>query len=307
MNRGIVVVNNKCTISRPVLSSLSRIPSRKSTRASNTPQTLTRFRCCTFLAVVCFTAATAFSTTFPLKSSSGKNPVNSHGLPSKQDSPSEGRGQLLQDETTKNNEILAKPTGSTNLIPPPELGDTSEEINTGEDYSEPLDDTEDEKDGEKMQAAVDYQFKERIQSSVRTVKNWENVEWLEACRKIIPWDELRNSTGPYSNPENDRLLADNSNALFLQRLCRWFPKFMTWVNAPPCVECGCKECEMKTVRGPETEEEKEGNAKRVEGRTLACLYRFSMIYLPELCSLRIYCESLLLSRMQGKYRILPSL
>jgi hypothetical protein len=41
---------------------------------------------------------------------------------------------------------------------------------------------------------------------------------------------------------------------------------MNWVNTPPCAVCGCKECEMKTVRGPETPEEKDGQAKRVEGK-----------------------------------------
>ena len=41
---------------------------------------------------------------------------------------------------------------------------------------------------------------------------------------------------------------------------------MSWVNAPPCKVCGNKDTEMKTVRGPETEEELAGGAKRVEGK-----------------------------------------
>jgi hypothetical protein len=223
-------------------------------------------RCFTFLVVVCFTVTTAFSTTFPLKSSS---PYHNNNLKSL----SEWRSQVLEEEAktttpkvssstgtgSHNERILAKPTGSTNLIPPPEP-------NEQDDDKAQTNDTVEKKEEEKMQTADDQKFKERIQSSIRTVQNWENVEWLQECRTVIPWDDLRNATGPYSNPENDRLLADDSNAIFLQRLCRWFPKFMTWVNAPPCVKCGCKECEMKTVRGPETEEEKQGSAKRVEGR-----------------------------------------
>jgi hypothetical protein len=110
----------------------------------------------------------------------------------------------------------------------------------------------------------DQKFLERVQSSINTVQNWEtDVQLLKECRTVIPWDDLRNATGPYSNRKDDRLLQ--GNALFLQRLCRWFPKFMSWVNTPPCQVCGHKECEMKTVRSPETEEEKEGEAKRVEG------------------------------------------
>jgi hypothetical protein len=112
----------------------------------------------------------------------------------------------------------------------------------------------------------DQKFLDRIQSSLRTVQNWDaSIVLLEDCRSQIPWKDLNNATGLYSNPEQDRLLQGNANALFLQRLCRWFPKFMSWVNTPPCQVCGHKECEFKTVRGPETEEEKEGQARRVEG------------------------------------------
>jgi hypothetical protein len=110
----------------------------------------------------------------------------------------------------------------------------------------------------------DKKFLERVQSSVKTVLQWEeDVELLKACRSQIPWNELADPQGPYSNLPHDRLLQ--GDALFLQRLCRWFQKFMNWVNTPPCQACGCTDCEFKTVRGPETEEEKEGGAKRVEG------------------------------------------
>jgi hypothetical protein len=162
-------------------------------------------------------------------------------------------------ETAKEQSHKEIPTGSTNFIP-------SSLDNQDKEVEPPTNGADDEK----MQAPDDEKFKERILSSLRTVQAWETVEWIKDCRSLIPWDDLRNATGPYSRPEEDRLLADDANAIFLQRFCRWFPTTMSWVNAPPCVKCGCKECGMKTVRGPETEEEKEGNAKRVEGKRQTC-------------------------------------
>eukprot|EP00529_Nitzschia_sp_RCC80_P008571 CAMPEP_0113452064 /NCGR_PEP_ID=MMETSP0014_2-20120614/6657_1 /TAXON_ID=2857 /ORGANISM="Nitzschia sp." /LENGTH=1224 /DNA_ID=CAMNT_0000343431 /DNA_START=191 /DNA_END=3866 /DNA_ORIENTATION=- /assembly_acc=CAM_ASM_000159 len=111
----------------------------------------------------------------------------------------------------------------------------------------------------------DRKFLNRIRASVKTVQNWDNNTGLfQECRSVIPWDDLKNETGPYSRPDHDWIYYDNPDALFLQRLCRWFPTFMSWVNAPPCRICDSKECEMKTVRSPITEEEKDGEAKRVE-------------------------------------------
>lgn len=112
-------------------------------------------------------------------------------------------------------------------------------------------------------AEDDQKFLERVQSSIKTVKNWDgDIELLKECRAHIPWDELRNPNGTYSKKEDRMLQGD---ALFVQRFSRWFQKFMSWVNAPPCKVCGSKECEMKTVRGPESPEEIEAEAKRVEG------------------------------------------
>lgn len=129
----------------------------------------------------------------------------------------------------------------------------------------------------------DQKFLDRIQASGRTVQNWDaDEELLKKCRSLIPWEELlegineKREKSEYCNSESDRWLrasggcyggavgGSDSNALFLQRLCRWFQSYMSWVNAPPCKTCGSKDTEMKTVRGPETEEEKEGQAKRVE-------------------------------------------
>mmetsp|Transcript_20864 Transcript_20864/g.51228 ORF Transcript_20864/g.51228 Transcript_20864/m.51228 type:complete len:1124 (+) Transcript_20864:1238-4609(+) len=109
----------------------------------------------------------------------------------------------------------------------------------------------------------DKKFIDRIQSSIQTVMTWEkDIELIKACREEIPWEMLADPNGPYSDPVNDNNLQ--GNLLFLQRLCRWFKSYMTWVNAPPCQVCGHEELEFKVVRGPETDEEKEGGAKRVE-------------------------------------------
>jgi hypothetical protein len=224
--------------------------------------------------VVFFSITTGLSTTYPLKAGSKHRYINTNGLPLKLSDPLV-TNQVV--EETKKYLPIAKsiirrtdPTnGALGHTPPPVEPTTLEEKEDDTTQTNDTDDekeTEKEKEKEKISMADDQKFKERIQSSIRTVQNWETVEWLQACRETIPWEDLRNATGPYSRPEQDRLLTDDSNALFLQRLCRWFPKFMTWVNAPPCVKCGCKECEMKTVRGPETDEENEGNAKRVEGK-----------------------------------------
>ena len=232
---------------------------------------LTRFRWYPFLVVICFAVTTAFSTTYPVNTR-----INRNGLPSKPSNSAAVKAatsdKVVEEKTqTKagENSVQKKIPSSTNIIPVP----VKESPKNKEDKQTPTNDTEEEdkektkaEGDSKMEPVDDQKFKERIQSSIRTVQNWENVEWLKDCREVIPWEDLRNATGPHSRPDQDRLLADNADAIFLQRLCRWFPKFMSWVNSPPCVQCGCTECEMKTVRGPETEEEKEGSAKRVEGK-----------------------------------------
>jgi hypothetical protein len=204
-----------------------------------------------FFVIVSLSATSAFSTTFPLKSSSTIHPINVNGIPSKiSDS---ARPVSTENATATTHPAI--PTDSSNMIHPPPKREETSQTNDADD--------------EKLQTPDDVKFKERVLASLRTVQNWETVEWIKDCRNVIPWGDLRNATGPYSRPEEDRLLADDANAIFLQRFCRWFPTIMTWVNTPPCVKCGCKECELSTVRGPETEEEIEGQAKRVEGKPIS--------------------------------------
>jgi hypothetical protein len=111
----------------------------------------------------------------------------------------------------------------------------------------------------------DQQFLKRISGSLDMVTDWESdVELFKDIRSKIPWEELRDPSGAYSKSEEDRLLS-SENAVCVQRLARWFQKTMTWVNNPPCKDCGSTETTAKATRGPETEEEKEGKAGRVEG------------------------------------------
>eukprot|EP00934_Nitzschia_sp_Nitz4_P008147 Nitzschia sp. Nitz4//scaffold374_size14026//5689//8782//NITZ4_008959-RA/size14026-augustus-gene-0.11-mRNA-1//1//CDS//3329549623//8137//frame0 len=117
---------------------------------------------------------------------------------------------------------------------------------------------------------VDVLFRSKILKSLTTVQQWENSELFAQVRQThIPWKALRDPSGPYSRPQDASLMGTTypttGNAVFLQRFCRWFQQdFMTWVNTPPCVTCGSTECQMKQSRGPETQEELQGGASRVE-------------------------------------------
>ena len=113
----------------------------------------------------------------------------------------------------------------------------------------------------------DRKFMTRILKTIETVQAWDDdPTLLQECRWQIPWDELRGEgeSSPYIRHEEDYHLS--GNALLLQRLCRYFKQTMTWINSPECVNCGNKQCTYNTTRGPETQEEREGNASRVEGK-----------------------------------------
>jgi len=194
---------------------------------------------------------------------------------------------------TKDDELLKVPTTTFPTTDSSTAGTTTTPVTDdtinqeGQDVSQKKDTTDNENDDDdennknnKMQTPDDEKFKERILSSYRTVQAWETVEWIKECRKVIPWEELRDVNGPYSRKEDDRLFVDDGeNTIFLQRFCRWFPTTMTWVNTPPCSVCGHTDCELKTVRGPETEEEIDGNAKRVEGKDICFTSRHAENFL----------------------------
>jgi thiol-disulfide isomerase/thioredoxin len=111
---------------------------------------------------------------------------------------------------------------------------------------------------------LDAKLSRRIESSIKTVKAWdEEVSLLAECRSQIPWEALRDDSGPFSKPDDYDI--QSSDARFLQRLTRFFQKSMTWVNKPPCVKCSSADgIEQKYTRDAETDEEIEGLASRVE-------------------------------------------
>jgi len=109
-------------------------------------------------------------------------------------------------------------------------------------------------------------FRKRIESAVATVQAWDaDPDLLAACRAQIPL--LRRSdesnaadSSSWSRPEDAALSLSHR---FVQRLARYFQNKMTWVNQPPCATCGGA-TKLQGVRGPESEEERQGGAARVE-------------------------------------------
>ena len=106
----------------------------------------------------------------------------------------------------------------------------------------------------------DRQFLARVESAIKTVKAWDaDSSLLAECRAQIPISEI-NST----QADDDDVLY-TGNALFLKRLTRYFKDHvMKWVNNPPCIKCGSDKTESRNTRGPETDEERQGGASRVE-------------------------------------------
>lgn len=120
-----------------------------------------------------------------------------------------------------------------------------------------------------MMENKDETFRARIQRSIATVEAWDaDPLLLQECRLMIPFeglmvdDGLDEESNPYAR-DDDFLYS--GNALFLKRLAIFFQKdVMTWVNQPPCSACGGTDMEFKEIRGPQSEEEREGQAQRVE-------------------------------------------
>ena len=136
----------------------------------------------------------------------------------------------------------------------------------------------------------DQKFAGRIQSGIATVEAWDDDPSLLAeCRLMIPFAQLMpelhgqttttTTTTNNNNNNNNETTSEETNpyardddflyqgnALFLKRLALYFQKdVMTWVNAPPCVTCASTESmEHQETRGPQSQEEHEGQASRVE-------------------------------------------
>ncbi|KAL9184428.1 hypothetical protein ACHAXT_002514 [Thalassiosira profunda] len=136
----------------------------------------------------------------------------------------------------------------------------------------------------------------RIESAVATAKRWESDEALLAeirasipLRGLVPelvcatearWRSYlgNDSSGEEENEveyETECFTDDDGewegDDLLLKRLTLYFKlHVMRWCNQPPCSNPDCKgnedgkQMEHKGMRGPETEEEREGGAGRVE-------------------------------------------
>jgi thiol-disulfide isomerase/thioredoxin len=102
---------------------------------------------------------------------------------------------------------------------------------------------------------LNRRFLARVESAVQTAKAWDaDTQLLAKCRAMIPTFPLDDDCSHLVSP----------NARYLLGLARYFKSQMTWVNNPPCEHCALTETSLQTVRGPETVEEREGDASRVE-------------------------------------------
>ena len=126
---------------------------------------------------------------------------------------------------------------------------------------------------------------------VQTVKAWEeSVETMERIRAQVPWSQLRGTASnvpDYQTADAQRLVelqqlfgpssSSAETVIFVQRLARYFQQdVMTWVNQPACSNPDCpsnttnnnyKREDFMVPQGsrpPETQEERQGRASRVE-------------------------------------------
>ena len=126
-------------------------------------------------------------------------------------------------------------------------------------------------------AQLNASFEARLQSAIATAQAWDDDPSLLAeCRAMIPFELLRDqdekeetttttttdSYPPYHAPSDRELSPD---ARFLQRLARFYKESMTWVNQPPCQYChSTTGTQLQRTRGPETPDERQGQAHCVE-------------------------------------------
>ena len=81
-------------------------------------------------------------------------------------------------------------------------------------------------------------------------------------RRIFQSSVHTSSTSPYAREDDVSYEGDD---LFLKRLALYFKvDVMTWVNNPCCVICGDTNTTNCGMRGPTTNEERQGEAGRVE-------------------------------------------
>ena len=136
-------------------------------------------------------------------------------------------------------------------------------------------------------ASLDAKFQRRLQQGWETVQGWEDaLETLqEPIRQSLPWNELIGTCGGGGGGKYEQKVRDfwlqlewegDANIYFVQQFARYFQRHvMTWVNKPCCSNPYCpgakytgeeinKTMRLVTTRGPETYEEHQGQASRVE-------------------------------------------
>jgi peptide-N4-(N-acetyl-beta-glucosaminyl)asparagine amidase len=117
----------------------------------------------------------------------------------------------------------------------------------------------------------DEKILQDIQRSLEKVVAWDDdPNLLRECRLMIPFESLISPTEEKSKYFREDDILYNGDALFLKRLVLFFQKdVMSWVDKPCCEYCGAaNECmRYSESRGPQSLEEREGQAGRVEGYT----------------------------------------
>ena len=104
-----------------------------------------------------------------------------------------------------------------------------------------------------------------------TVLHWEeDPELLKFARSLVPFTDLMANESKYAQSDDYKYIHRyDTDVLFLKRMTLWFKQdFMEWVNQPKCYICEASGNESdvvgKGVVGPESLEEREGGANRVE-------------------------------------------
>lgn len=131
-----------------------------------------------------------------------------------------------------------------------------------------------------MTTVEDAQFRKRIQGALETVQRWQDPKLLTAIRDQLSVDDTQ------------LLSATTSELEYFQQLVQHFQQHtMTWVNQPPC--CKGATVSLLETRGPVTEQERTGQARRVE--VYQCQACHNQVCLP-----RFNCPLTLLQTRRGR-------
>ncbi|KAG2786851.1 hypothetical protein PC129_g16975 [Phytophthora cactorum] len=99
----------------------------------------------------------------------------------------------------------------------------------------------------------------RLQSGLQRAQSYENKQMHEEALKRIPVETLHERAR--SNPSPMPLYQDE----LVKQLLHWFKReFFTWMNQPRCSSCNHEKTRSVRTEGPNTPEERAGQAGRVE-------------------------------------------